>query len=367
MADVDVERFTSAKDLLRAQHVRWLVTGSAGFIGSHLLERLLTLEQEVVSLDNFATGSHAKLETVRAGVGEASWRRHRFIEGDIADIEVCRTACASVNIVLHQAALGSVPRSIKSPLDTHAANVNGFVNMLAAAKAARISRFVYASSSAVYGDDPTLPKTEERIGRPLSPYALSKRVNEEYADVFSRCYDITVVGLRYFNVFGPRQDPSGPYAAVIPRWAAELFAGEPVAIHGDGSNSRDFCYVDNVVQANLLAALTDLPGAQHRVYNVALGRRTTLVELFHAMRSIVMAMRSDVPSGEPVFWPVRAGDIPHSHADIRLAREELGYRPTHDLEDGLREALGWYDCSAAGLVGNKEQRSNGATSLERNP
>ena len=346
MANVNAGQSGSIKDLLRARPIRWLVTGSAGFIGSHLLERLLGLEQDVISLDNFATGSRANLDAVRSRVGGVAWRRHRFIDGDISDIATCRVACASADIVLHQAALGSVPRSIESPLDTHAANVSGFVNMLTAAKEAGITRFVYASSSSVYGDEPSLPKTEALIGRPLSPYALSKRVNEEYADVFSRCYGMASVGLRYFNVFGPRQDPNGPYAAVIPRWAADLLAGEPVAIHGDGSNSRDFCYVENVVQANLLAALADLPSSQHRVYNVAYGRRTTLLELFQAMRSITLAMRPEIAPVQPMFWPLRAGDIAHSLADISRAKEELGYQPSHDLESGLREALGWYERDA---------------------
>ena len=242
-------------DSLKSRPGAWLITGSAGFIGSNLLEALLRARQWVVSLDNFATGHRRNLEQVRAAVGEAAWERHRFIEGDIADIDVCRHACEGVDLVLHQAALGSVPRSIKDPLLTHRANATGFLNMLVAAKDAGVSRFVYAASSSTYGDSPTLPKVEDVIGRPLSPYAVTKYLNELYADVFGRCYELPTIGLRYFNVFGARQDPEGAYAAVIPRWVAAMMGGRPCVINGDGQTSRDFCYIENVVLANLLAAL----------------------------------------------------------------------------------------------------------------
>src|SRR5205814_1973247 len=259
---------------LRAKPLRWLVTGSAGFIGSHLVEALLRLEQYVVSVDNFETGHRQNLEDLRAAVGEEAWRRHEFLEADIVDPHACRRACEAVNIVLHQAALGSVPRSISDPLRTHAANATGFLNMLVAARDAHVSRFVYASSSATYGDSPELPKIEGQIGRPLSPYALTKYVDEIYAEVFGRCYGTASVGLRYFNVFGPRQDPEGAYAAVIPKWIAGLLRREPIQIYGDGETSRDFCFIENVVQANLLAATTKPPEAINQTYNIALGERT---------------------------------------------------------------------------------------------
>src|SRR5450755_2465807 len=261
---------------------RWLVTGSAGFIGSHLVEVLLRAGQHVTSIDNFATGHRANLDEVHRLVGDAAWARHRFIEGDIADEPACAAACEGVEAVLHQAALGSVPRSVRDPLATHRANATGFLNMLIAARDAGVVRFVYAASSSTYGDSPTLPKVEDRIGRPLSPYAVTKYINELYADVFARCYGFATIGLRYFNVFGPRQDPLGAYAAVIPRWVAAMLAGETCVIYGDGETSRDFCFVANAVQANLRAALVEDPEALNQVYNVAVGDRTTLSEL-HAV------------------------------------------------------------------------------------
>ena len=315
----------------------WLVTGSAGFIGSHLLEHLLRHGQQVVSLDNFATGQRDNLREVEHAVGAQAWRRHRLIEASITDLQACREACRAVDIVLHQAALGSVPRSIADPMATHATNVTGFANMLAAARDAGVRRFVYASSSSVYGDAPGLPKREEVTGNLLSPYAVSKRVNELYADVFARCYGLQTIGLRYFNVFGRRQDPEGAYAAVIPRWIRAMLTGEAVEINGDGETTRDFCYVANAVQANVMAALTDNPSAINRVYNVAVGERTTLYSLFDMLRSLLGKERM-----EPVYRPFRDGDVRHSHADIRLAREMLGYAPTHSLASGLREALAWY-------------------------
>lgn len=327
---------------LRARPRHWLVTGSAGFIGSHLLEALLKLGQRVTSLDNFATGHRRNLDEVRAAVGEAAWSRHLFIEGDIVDPATCRQACAGVDIVLHQAALGSVPRSIADPLATHAANATGFVNMLVAAKDAGAPRFVYAVSSSTYGDHPALPKVEETIGRPLSPYAVTKYLNELYADVFARCYGMQTLGLRYFNVFGPRQDPDGPYAAVIPRWARAMLAGEPCVINGDGETSRDFCYVANAVQANLRAALTVDTAAVNQVYNVAIGGRTTLNELHRSLTRVLLSRRPHLNVAPPVHADFRAGDVRHSQADIGKARRLLGYEPSHDVDAGLAAAVQWY-------------------------
>jgi len=329
-------------DSLKSRPGAWLITGSAGFVGSNLLEVLLRARQWVVSLDNFATGHRRNLEQVRAAVGEAAWERHRFIEGDIADIDVCRRACDGVDLVLHQAALGSVPRSIKDPLLTHRANATGFLNMLVAAKEAGVSRFVYAASSSTYGDSPTLPKVEDVIGRPLSPYAVTKYLNELYADVFGRCYELPTIGLRYFNVFGARQDPEGAYAAVIPRWVAAMMGGRPCVINGDGQTSRDFCYIENVVLANLLAALTEDPRAVGQVYNVAAGQRTTLLELHDLLAGALRERRPGLVVSPPAFADFRAGDVRHSLADISKARTLLGYEPTHDVRSGLREAVGWY-------------------------
>jgi UDP-N-acetylglucosamine 4-epimerase len=327
---------------LAGKDLRWLVTGSAGFIGSHLLETLLRLNQRVVSLDNFSTGTRDNLRQVEEAVGAEAWKRHRFIEGSIADLDTCQAACRNVDIVLHQAALGSVPRSIADPLATHMANVNGFVNMLLAARDAKATRFVYASSSSTYGDHEALPKVEDTIGEALSPYAVSKYTNELYAGVFARCYGTESVGMRYFNVFGARQDPEGAYAAVIPRWVRALLLGEPVEINGDGDTTRDFCYVANVVQANLLAALTTRPQALNRVYNIAVGKSTSLNQLFRILRDLLAEQRSELRGVQPAHRPFREGDVRHSLADIRQARELLDYRPTHTLASGLREALPWY-------------------------
>jgi UDP-N-acetylglucosamine 4-epimerase len=326
---------------IAAPRRRWLVTGVAGFIGSHLLETLLKLDQDVIGLDNFATGKQSNLDEVRAAVGAAAWRRHEFIEGDIADVATCRRACAGVQVVLHQAALGSVPRSIETPLVTHAANATGFLNMLVAAREVG-ARFVYAASSSTYGDHPALPKREEVIGKPLSPYAVTKYVNELYADVFARCYGTEAIGLRYFNVFGPRQDPDGPYAAVIPRWARAMLAGETCTINGDGETSRDFCYVENAVQANLLAAMTQDAAALNQVYNVAVGSRTTLKELHAALGAAIGTVRPELTIAAPRFSDFRAGDVRHSQADIGKAERLLGYAPTHDVLKGLHAAVPWY-------------------------
>jgi UDP-N-acetylglucosamine 4-epimerase len=328
---------------LRAKPLRWLVTGSAGFIGSHLVEALLRLGQDVVSLDNFETGHRRNLEEVRAAVGEEAWRRHEFLEADIVDPGACRRACQTVNIVLHQAALGSVPRSISDPLRTHATNATGFLNMLVAARDARVSRFVYAASSSTYGDAPELPKVEDRIGRPLSPYALTKYFDEICADVFGRCYGTASVGLRYFNVFGPRQDPEGAYAAVIPRWAEAMLHGRAIVIYGDGETTRDFCYIANVVQANLLAATSGDPEVLGQIYNVAVGGRMSLNMLFETLRGLLRERHHDLIIPAPVYEDFRPGDIRHSQADIGKARRSLGYDPTYDVRTGLREALPWYE------------------------
>jgi UDP-N-acetylglucosamine/UDP-N-acetylgalactosamine 4-epimerase len=320
----------------------WLLTGAAGFIGSNLLEALLRAQQSVVAIDNFLTGHQRNFDDVRKNVGERLWENFTFIRGDITDLETCRRACAGAEFVLHQAALGSVPRSIDNPIATHQNNVNGFLNMLVAAKEAKVKRFVYASSSSVYGDHPVLPKVENAIGNGLSPYAVSKRINEMYADVFAKCYQTEYIGLRYFNVFGPRQDPNGVYAAVIPKWIAAMLQEQPVYINGDGETSRDFCFVANVVQANLLAATSQNPAALNQVYNIAAAHRTTLNQLFELLRSRLAPRFPHLQALRPVYQATRAGDVKHSHADVSKARELLGYSPTHDVEKGLDEALDWY-------------------------
>jgi len=327
---------------IASQPLRWLVTGSAGFIGSHLVESLLDLDQTVVGLDNFATGHRRNIDEVRDAVTAERWSRHRFIEADIRDADACRLACRGVDVVLHQAALGSVPRSIADPLATNAANVDGFLNMLVAARDAGVRRFVYAASSSTYGDHPALPKVEGAIGRPLSPYAVTKLVNELYADVFGRCYGLASIGLRYFNIFGARQDPDGAYAAVIPRWIRAMQRGEQVVINGDGETSRDFCYIDNAVQANLLAAITDDPEAVGQVYNVAVDERTSLNRLFELLRDAIASELPDVATTVAVHGDFRPGDVRHSQADIGKARRLLGYAPTHRLVDGIRAAIPWY-------------------------
>ncbi|HEX8011838.1 MAG TPA: SDR family oxidoreductase [Casimicrobiaceae bacterium] len=333
----------AVRQRLGERPLRWLVTGSAGFIGSHLLEALLGLGQEVVSLDNFATGSRLNLDDVRRAVGEEAWRRHTFLEADVIDFSACRRACDGIDIVLHEAALGSVPRSIEDPLRTHAANATGFLNLLVAARDARVRRFVYAGSSSTYGDHPGLPKVEHEIGSPLSPYAVTKYLDELYAQVFERCYGVATVGLRYFNVFGPRQDPEGAYAAVIPRWAAAMLRGAPIVIYGDGETTRDFCYVANVVQANLLAATTLDPAAVGQIYNVAAGGRMSLNELYGVLRELVAERHPELAIPPAVYESFRAGDVRHSQADISKAQRLLGYEPTHDMRSGLRAALPWYE------------------------
>jgi UDP-N-acetylglucosamine 4-epimerase len=335
---------------LQARPRRWLVTGSAGFIGSHLVETLLSLGQDVVSLDNFATGYRHNLDEVRAAVGAKAWQRHRFLDADIADLAACRQACKDVDVVLHQAALGSVPRSIDDPLLTHASNATGFLNMLVAARDAGVSRFVYAASSSTYGDHPGLPKVEDEIGRPLSPYAVTKYVDELYADVFGRCYGMATIGLRYFNVFGPRQDPKGAYAAVIPRWVDAMLRGLPVVIHGDGETTRDFCYVANAVQANLLAATTGKAAALNQIYNVAVGGRMSLNALCDTLRSLLGERHPELTIAPPIHEDFRPGDVRHSQADIAKARLLLGYDPVYDVRAGLVEALPWYEARFAPTV-----------------
>ncbi len=319
----------------------WLITGVAGFIGSNLLETLLKLDQHVVGLDNFATGHRKNLAEVQALVTPAQWARFNFIEGDIRDLADCKRACEGVSYVLHQAALGSVPRSLEDPIATNAANINGFLNMLVAARDAKVTSFTYAASSSTYGDHPGLPKLEDVIGKPLSPYAVTKYVNELYADVFARSYGFTTVGLRYFNVFGPRQDPDGAYAAVVPKWTASLLKGETVYINGDGETSRDFCFIDNAVQANLLAATTTNAEARNQVYNVAVGDRTTLNQLFALLREN-LAPHGVSPEVQAVHRDFRAGDVRHSQADVGKGQRLLGYQATHRMAQGVAAAMPWY-------------------------
>jgi UDP-N-acetylglucosamine 4-epimerase len=333
-------RYEAIRERLASEPRTWLVTGCAGFIGSNLLETLLRLDQRVVGLDNFATGFRHNLEEVQGLVSAGQWSRFAFIEGDICDLDTCRQACASVDYVLHQAALGSVPRSLENPIGTNRANIDGFLNMLVAARDAGVESFTYAASSSTYGDHPALPKVEDRIGRPLSPYAVTKYVNELYADVFARCYGFQTIGLRYFNVFGKRQNPGGAYAAVIPKWTAAMIRGEEVCINGDGETSRDFTFVENAIQANLLAA-TAPADARPRVYNMAVGDRNTLNQLFEAIRG-ALAGCGVTYGRRPVYRDFRPGDVRHSLADVSAAREMLGYQPTHDLAAGLSSAMGWY-------------------------
>ena len=326
---------------MTAEPSRWLITGVAGFIGSNLLENLLKLGQTVVGLDNFMTGYQKNLDMVRDIVGPEAWSRFTFIEGDIRDIETCHAACQGVQHVLHEAALGSVPRSIDDPLLSNSCNITGYLHMLVAARDAGVKSFVYAASSSTYGDSPELPKVEDKIGSPLSPYAVTKYVDELYADVFNRCYGFSSVGLRYFNVFGQRQDPYGAYAAVIPQWFASLIKQETVFVNGDGETSRDFCYIDNVVQANLLASFAQ-GDATNKIYNVAFGQRTTLNELFGLIKEEVARHKPDVMGAQCVHRDYRAGDVRHSLADISRAHNLLGYDPQFDVRQGLRLAGDWY-------------------------
>jgi len=320
----------------------WLVTGVAGFIGSNLLETLLRHDQQVTGLDNFSTGHRHNLDEVRQTVTAAQWSRFRLIEGDIREPSTCMEACRNVDLVLHQAALGSVPRSILDPLLTNANNVTGFLNMLVAAKDCEVKRFVYAASSSTYGDHPGLPKVEDVIGKPLSPYAVTKYVNELYAEVFLKSYGLDSVGLRYFNVFGQRQDPEGAYAAVIPKWFAGLLRGDEVWINGDGETSRDFCFIDNCVQANILAACGQNPEVPGQVFNVAYGQRTSLNELFYLIRDEAAKVLPTCRDARPSYRDFRAGDVRHSLADISKSQRLLGYDPAHGVREGLALAGAWY-------------------------
>ena len=334
--------YHAAQASLAQQRRHWLITGVAGFVGSNLLETLLRHGQQVTGLDNFMTGYRENLDQVRALVPASAWNRFRFIEGDIRCLATCKNVCQGVDIVLHQAALGSVGRSIEDPILTSDINMIGFLNVLVAARDAGVKRLVYAASSATYGDHPDLPKVEERIGRPLSPYALTKHVNEVYADMFARCYQTESIGLRYFNIFGPRQDPDGPYAAVIPQWFSAMINNVQLNINGDGDSSRDFCFVANAVQANVLAGLCTDPAAVNQVYNVAVNARTSLNELYALMRGMLEERYPHLASYQPHYTDFRMGDVRHSQADISKAARLLGYQPSHRLEDGLRDSLDWY-------------------------
>lgn len=343
--------YAALLEKLPAQPKTWLITGVAGFIGCNLLETLLKLDQQVVGLDNFATGHRHNLEQIRAAVTPTQWARFQFIEGDIRNLDDCRKACEGVDFVLHQAALGSVPRSLEDPITTNGANIDGFLNMLVAARDAKVARFVYAASSSTYGDHPGLPKVEDVIGKPLSPYAVTKLVNEQYAEVFARAYGFKTIGLRYFNIFGAHQDPNGAYAAVVPKWTSAMIHNEPVYINGDGETSRDFCYIANTVQANLLAATAEHPDAANQVYNVAVGDRTTLNDLFEAIRAILEPRFPHLKGFKPIYRDFRAGDVRHSLADISKARTLLGYAPSHRIREGLLEAMDWYVNDLSGRGG----------------
>ncbi|MEI8608446.1 NAD-dependent epimerase/dehydratase family protein [Enterovibrio sp. Hal110] len=332
--------YTQLKQSLPTKPKTWLITGVAGFIGSNLLEHLLLLDQNVVGLDNFATGHQRNLDEVHSLVSSEQWARFKFIEGDIRNLDDCRLACKDIDYVLHQAALGSVPRSIEDPITTNGTNISGFINMLVAAKDAQVQSFTYAASSSTYGDHQALPKVEENIGKPLSPYAVTKYVNELYADVFAKTYGFKAIGLRYFNIFGKRQDPNGAYAAVIPKWTAALLNGDDVFINGDGETSRDFCFVENAIQANLLAAVAD-ESAKNEVYNVAVGDRTTLNTLFSALQT-ALADNGKQYSKAPSYREFRAGDVRHSLADVTKAQQHLGYMPEYRILNGISKAMPWY-------------------------
>ncbi len=337
----NMNHYAETLSQLQNKPERWLITGVAGFIGSNLLELLLKNNQSVIGLDNFSSGHQHNLDQVQSTVTREQWHNFKFIEGDIRDLKTCQDACQSATYVLHQAALGSVPRSIADPINTHENNISGFLNILVAARDAGVKRLVYAASSSTYGDHPDLPKVEDKIGSPLSPYAVTKLVNELYAQVFANNYGFKSIGLRYFNVFGQRQDPNGAYAAVIPKWVAAMITGNPVVINGDGENSRDFCYIDNAVQANILAA-TAPEVAANQVYNVALGERTSLNQLFELIRAGLERQYPHLINLKANHQDFRAGDIKHSQADISKAKNLLGYDPSHRINEGLDKALEWY-------------------------
>jgi len=337
-----MNKYELLQEQLRVSTKTWLITGVAGFIGSNILEKLLRLNQNVVGLDNFATGHKKNLEIVKSLVTNEQWSLFKFIEGDVCDIQVCQAAVKNVDYVLHQAALGSVPRSIADPITTNNTNISGFLNVLVAARDNNVEKFVYAASSSTYGDHPSLPKVEDTIGKPLSPYAVTKYVNELYADVFSRVYRIGTIGLRYFNVFGPRQDPNGAYAAVIPKWTASLINGDQIAINGDGKTSRDFCYIDNVVQANILAAMTTDHQAINNVYNVAVGHQTSLTQLAEMIIQELKRRKIKIAVDPIKYNDFRVGDVKHSLADISKIKSLLEYEPSHNISEGMLRAIKWY-------------------------
>ena len=338
-----MNRYEKIQETLKETPKTWLITGVAGFIGSNLLETLLKLNQNIVGLDNFATGHQYNIDQALEDAGVDSNTKHfRFINGDIRNLDDCQKACKGVDYVLHQAALGSVPRSIEDPISTNQTNIDGFLNMLISARDNNVDRFVYAASSSTYGDHPDLPKVEDKIGNPLSPYAVTKLVNELYASVFARTYDFKTIGLRYFNIFGKRQDPNGAYAAVIPKWVASILHGDEVFINGTGETSRDFCYIDNTVQMNILAATTENEDAINQVYNTALNDRTNLTELYSMIQDRLIALNSELKSKKPTYRDFRAGDVMHSQADISKARSLLGYEPAYKIKQGLDEAMAWY-------------------------
>ncbi|WP_438436814.1 SDR family oxidoreductase [Kluyvera sichuanensis] len=333
-------KFDKITEYLSSNSETWLITGVAGFIGSNLLEALLKLNQKVIGLDNFATGHRSNINEVKLAVTESQWAGFTFVEGDIRDADTCMQIVQRVDHILHQAALGSVPRSIKDPITTNSTNISGFLNMLVAAKEANVKSFTYAASSSTYGDHPALPKVEENIGNPLSPYAVTKYVNELYAKVFCSTYGFKTIGLRYFNVFGKRQDPNGAYAAVIPKWTAAMISDQPLFINGDGETSRDFCFIENVIQMNILAALSD-ESARDQVYNVAVGDRTTLNQLFMALK-VALSENGVHYHRKPEYKDFRAGDVRHSQADITKAKTKLGYEPQFNISEGISKAMPWY-------------------------
>jgi UDP-N-acetylglucosamine/UDP-N-acetylgalactosamine 4-epimerase len=339
-------KYEQIQEHLKSNQSTWLITGVAGFIGSNLLEKLLILNQKVVGLDNFDTGHQYNIdqaiEDANKATGKSLSSNFKFINGDIRELDDCKQACNGIDYVLHQAALGSVPRSIKDPINTNNANITGFLNMLVASKDANVKRFVYAASSSTYGDHPDLPKVEEKIGNPLSPYAVTKVVNELYANVFAKTYGFKTIGLRYFNIFGKRQDPNGAYAAVIPKWVAAILNGEDVYINGDGETSRDFCYIDNTVQINLLAATTDEHEATDQIYNVALNDRTSLNKLYQMIEERLIQRTKGLKKKKPIYRDFRAGDVRHSQANIDKAQALLGYQPKYMISEGLNEAMDWY-------------------------
>lgn len=335
-----ITKFEQVKRQLVAQPKTWLVTGCAGFIGSNLLEFLLKHEQKVVGLDNFSTGFQHNLDEVQAQVTAEQWSNFRFIEGDIRDLATCQAAVKGVDYVSHQAALGSVPRSLNDPITTNQVNIEGSLNMLIASRDEGVTSFVFAASSSTYGDHPDLPKQEPKIGNPLSPYAVTKYVNELYAHVFALNYGFKSIGLRYFNVFGKRQTPNGAYAAVIPKWTSAMIHNEDVIINGDGETSRDFCYIENTIQANILSSV-QMPESGYEVYNVALNNRTSLNELYAYLGELLSENGLSYQK-EAVYQDFRAGDVRHSQADITKITEQLGYQPTHSIREGLAEAMPWY-------------------------